>query len=101
MGYLVTTQYAEYLQYAEDLNLRLLDIIEACGLRLAVPEQHLRVEQHNADSDSAREVAEETVRRWREEDRLPFPELDPDRVSQLADSLDYPPAGSVAAKSCN
>ncbi len=43
-AYVATNDYATYLEYAEDLNMRVLDVIEAAGTRLAVPTQAMFVE---------------------------------------------------------
>ena len=44
-AYLETTKWSEYLELAEDLNLRIIDIIATAGTSLAVPMQTLQIEQ--------------------------------------------------------
>ncbi len=43
-AYVATNDYATYLEYAEDLNMRVLEVIEAAGTRLAVPTQAMYLE---------------------------------------------------------
>ncbi len=44
-----------------------------------------------------RTEVEGIVAQWREEDKLPFPELSDKEIERLEDSLDYPPQGSPQA----
>ncbi len=44
-AYFDTQDWAEYLQLAEDMNLRVLDIVTAAGTSLALPASTLRIEQ--------------------------------------------------------
>ena len=46
-GYLNTTDWARYLELAEDLNLKILDIVNRAGTKLALPARQLHVEQHS------------------------------------------------------
>jgi hypothetical protein len=48
------------------------------------------------DADLKRQ-AEQTVAAWREESRLPFPEIPAEESRQLDGRLDYPPTGSPLA----
>lgn len=43
-AYLETTDFARYLEYAEDVNMKVLAIVDAAGTRLAPPMQTLQVE---------------------------------------------------------
>jgi len=44
-AYVKATDYGEYLEVAEDLNLRIMDILARAGARLAVPAQRTLLEQ--------------------------------------------------------
>ena len=46
-AYLTTNDYATYLEYAEDVNIKILAIVEAAGTQLALPGREMRVEQTN------------------------------------------------------
>jgi MscS family membrane protein len=52
-GYLNTTDWAKYLELAEDLNLKILDIVNQAGTKLALPARQLHVEQHSSDVGGA------------------------------------------------
>lgn len=41
--------------------------------------------------------AEAQVEQWRHETTLPFPEFSPEQREKIADTLDFPPAGSPPA----
>lgn len=45
LAYLDTTVFAEYLELAEDLNIRILEIVAAAGTSLSLPARTLYVEQ--------------------------------------------------------
>lgn len=45
-AYLDTTDWAEYLELAEALNMRILEIVAAAGTTLSLPARALHVEQH-------------------------------------------------------
>jgi len=45
LGYLNTTEWAEYLELAEELNIGIMEIVARAGTSLALPAQTLHVEQ--------------------------------------------------------
>jgi len=47
-AYLATTDWAEYLEFAEELNIRLLEIVAKAGTSLSLPARTLHVEQSAA-----------------------------------------------------
>jgi len=49
-AYLRTTDWAEYLGYAQELNLRILEIVAAAGTSLALPASTLYLEQKTTES---------------------------------------------------
>ncbi len=88
-AYVRTSDYNEFVAVREDLYLRVLDIIAESGTGLARPIQAIYRHAEGPDPERAR-AAEAEVRRWREEGTLPFPDFPPERVAQLADTLEYP-----------
>ena len=93
-AFVQTRDFSEFLAIQEDLNLRIKDIVEACGSGFAFPSRTLYVERSNGlDAELAR-AAETEVARWRAENQLPFPEFDERVRSEMSDTLDYPPEGS-------
>ena len=96
-AYLATQDRNEFLAIQEDLMLRMKDIVEDAGCGFAFPSQTLYLTQSEDPQRGLATVAEAEVASWRHENRLPFPDHDPDVRSKLTDTLDYPPRGSVAA----
>ena len=47
-AYLATTDWAEYLEFAEELNIRVLEIVARAGTSLSLPARTLHVEQSAA-----------------------------------------------------
>jgi MscS family membrane protein len=37
----------------------------------------------------------ETVRQWREQGKLPFPDFSPETISEIDGKIEYPPPGSA------
>ena len=96
-AYVDTADYGEFLEIAEDLHLRTMDIITRAGSGLAVPVWRTQTES-GAGLDQARaREAEERVKQWREQHRLYLPSFPPDAIAELAGTLDYPAKGSPGA----
>jgi MscS family membrane protein len=95
-AYVTVTDFGEYLEIAEDLNLRIMEILARGGLRLAVPAQRTLVERLHPDPERAQQ-AEKQVQDWRENQQLYLPSFPAEVVSQLRAALEYPPRGAPAA----
>jgi len=94
----IATERAEFLKIAEDIQLRMLDIVKQAGADLTTPNQSLLVETEPDSSSQRQTEAEKTVSRWRDANELNLPEF-PDEVREkLRDSLDYPPKESAVFK---
>jgi MscS family membrane protein len=93
-AFVETRDFGEFLAIQEDLNLRIKDIVEECGTAFAFPSRTLYVERSHGLDAALTEAAETEVARWRNEDRLPFPDFDERMRSELSNTLDYPPEGS-------
>ena len=93
--YVLSADFNEFLGIAEDINLRIIEIIAEAGTGFAFPSQTAYfAKDQGLDSDRTR-AAEAAVQGWRAEGALPFPQLDPKRVAALDGRLDFPPEGSV------
>ena len=90
-----TRDWSEFLAVQEDLNLRIKDIVEGAGSGFAFPSQTLYMERGTGLDAEATEKAEKLVGRWRDEDRLPFPDHEAGYRFELSNTLDYPPRGSA------
>jgi MscS family membrane protein len=94
-AYVLETVQESFLAVQEDLLLRIMDLVESSGSGFAFPSQTLYMSKDEGlDAEKSRRAAE-TVRRWRDEGELPFPDHSPAMVSHLDSTLEYPPKGSV------
>jgi MscS family membrane protein len=100
-AYVTTRDFNEFLAIQEDINLRIKDIVEGIGAGFAFPSQTLYLERSAGPDPRQSEAAGQTVERWRQENRLPFPNHEEQFRYELADTLDYPPRGSAAAKAAS
>jgi MscS family membrane protein len=93
-SYITVTDYGEYLEIAEDLNLRIMDIVAAAGSSLALPSRMTYVERgHGFDSDRVR-AAEAKVKEWRERHELWLPRFPREKIIEIDNTLEYPAGGS-------
>jgi MscS family membrane protein len=96
-AYLLATDYTEFLEIAEDLNLRIMDIINEAGTGFAFPSSTTYVARDNGiDGDKGR-LAESQVAQWRSQGALYLPGFPDDAIRELGDSLPWPPEGSALA----
>jgi MscS family membrane protein len=94
-SYVTVTAAAEYLEIAEDLNLRMMDIVAAAGSSFAFPSQTTYLEQGSGlDLDRGR-AAEAQVRAWRERGELYLSRLPPEMIAEIDNTLAYPADGSA------
>jgi MscS family membrane protein len=96
-AYVTVTDFGEYLEIAEDLNLRIMDILARGGLRLAVPAQRTLVEPDQHPDPERAQQTEKQVQSWRENHQLYLPSFPEEVIAQLRASLEYPPSGAPAA----
>jgi MscS family membrane protein len=94
-AYVLVKDYDAFLAVQEDLLLRIMDLVESSGSGFAFPSQTLYMAGDGGLDEEKSRKAAETVRRWRDEGELPFPDHTPALVSHLDSTLDYPPKGSV------
>jgi len=94
-SYVLVTDYGEYLEVAEDLNLRIMDTVAASGSSFALPSQTTYLEEgRGLDPDRTRAV-EAQVKEWRERRELWLPHVPRDKIAEIENTLEYPPAGSA------
>ena len=93
-AYVRVTDFGEYLEVAEDINLRLMDIVERAGSSFAFPSMTAYIESGTGLGDERARRAEAQVREWRERNLLYLPGFPSDKIAELGGTLDYPPTGS-------
>jgi MscS family membrane protein len=95
-SYVLVPDAGDYPEVAEDLNLRLMDIVAAAGSSFAFPSQTTYVEEgRGLDPDRAR-AAEAQVQAWRERGELYVPRFPPEKIAEINNTLRYPADGSSA-----
>lgn len=93
-AYIGVTDYTESLEIAEDLNLRVMDIVSAAGTELAIPAQvQYSLEGKPFDEKRAQGVGAE-VKEWKTRQALYLPNFPKEKIVEVKGSLDYPPTGS-------
>jgi len=98
VAYIDTTDYGEYLEIAEDVNLRIMDVIKNAGTELAIPTQiEYKINQEPLEETQIRKT-EDRVQEWRTQQALYIPKFPPEKITELRGTLDYPPEGSAVSK---
>jgi MscS family membrane protein len=97
-AYVLSTDYAEFLGIQEDLLLRIFDLVESAGSKLAFPSQTLYVSRDKALDKEKGDTASAAVEDWRQKNQLPFPDHDAATIAQIENTLEYPPETSVLRK---
>jgi MscS family membrane protein len=96
--YIDVKKYPKFLEVAEDLNLRIMDIIAKAGSSLAVPSQTTYLERGKGLNEELARKVEAQVKKWRKKDELYLPSFPKEKIEELKGSLDYPPTGSPGAR---
>ena len=94
-SYVTVTDYGEYLEVAEDLNLRLMDIVAAAGSSLVFPAQTTYVEKGRGLDPNRAQAAEAQVQEWRQLGELWLPRLPQQKIAEIENTLEYPADGSA------
>lgn len=92
--YLLCQTQRSFRAIAEDLLLRVLDIVNESGTSFAFPSQVTYLSRDAGLDAEQRAVKEREVEQWRQRGKLPFPEFEEEQEDALRDTLDYPPRGS-------
>jgi MscS family membrane protein len=87
----------DFTEVAEDLNLRIMDIVTKAGTEFAIPSQSLYVQRGRGLDEAKIDEAENCVKEWKESNALYLPSFPQEKIEELHGSLDYPPAGSPGA----
>jgi MscS family membrane protein len=93
-AYVDVKDYGQFLEVAEDLNLRIMDVIAKAGSSLAVPSQTTYLERGKGLNEQLTREAEAQVKKWRKKNELYLPSFPKETIEELKSSLDYPPTGS-------
>lgn len=94
-AYVLATDQVVFLEIQEDLLLRIMDVIEESGTRLAFPSQTTYTATDAGLDAEKTQAAVARVRQWRAEKDVPFPDFAPERIAQTIDTLEYPAPDSA------
>jgi MscS family membrane protein len=98
-AYVRTGDYNEYLEVAEDLNLRVMDIVAQAGTGFAFPSSTTYLAKDDGIDPERSASAEQAVAGWRERGELYLPAFPPEQIQELAGQLAWPPEGTPGAAS--
>lgn len=96
-AYIGAANYSESLEVAEDLNLRVMDIIASGGTQFAIPAA-IEYQLPGAPLDEQRaEAVSAAVSEWKSKRTFYMPRFPKEKIAEAKGSLDYPPIGSPDA----
>lgn len=96
-AYMAVKNYDESLEVAEDLNLRVMDIIASGGTQFAIPAA-IEYQLPGSPLDEQRaEAVSAAVREWKSKRTFYMPRFPKEKIAEAKGSLDYPPIGSPDA----
>jgi MscS family membrane protein len=93
-AYVHATDFSEYLGIAEDLNLRIMDIVAESGTGFAFPSNTTYVAKDEGTDPEKTRRAEESVRGWVEREELYLPGFPEERIEALEQAIEYPGKGA-------
>lgn len=97
-SYIVTPTFDEYLEVQEDLLLRIMDLFERRGIRMAHPVKRVFVSQDEEPNAEKVSEAGTIVAAWRENNEMPLPNFPQDKIDALRNTIGFPPEGSSSGK---
>lgn len=96
--YILVSTLDTSLEVKEDLLLRIMDIVAESGSGFAFPSQTLYFAQDDGISEEKSRMVSEKVKIWKENEELQVPRFHPDKITEIEDSIVYPPEGSAINK---
>ena len=87
---ILTRNYEEYLAVAEDLNLRIIEIVHQNGAIFSGPGQVLQIRDFQQAGEEKLQEVEAKLEVWRQGEGLPFPDLSEEEKRELKNTLEYP-----------
>ncbi len=94
-AHVLTSNPDRFLEVQEDLLLRIMDVIEAGGARIALPSSTTYLARDSGIDREKAQTAAATVKGWRDKGDLPFPNYRPERIAEMRGRLEYPPLDSA------
>lgn len=97
-AYVRASNFDDFLEVAEDLHLRIIDIVSAAGSSIAFPSRTLYVEASDGLDRRRGADAERQVEEWRKRDALYLPRFPAEKIAELRGTAQYPPPGTPGAE---
>lgn len=94
-AYVHAKDFAEFLEVQEDLNLRMMDIVDASGSGFAFPSQTLYFARDSKPAAEKADAAKAKVKEWTDRGDLQLPNFNPSRIEELKGTIPWPPQGST------
>ena len=91
--YIDASTFDEFQEVAEDLNLRVMEIVKKAGTDFAVPEKTVSVTKARQPDDEVARAVEAEVAQWREKGEIPLPRLSQKEIDEISNTLEYPQKG--------
>jgi len=96
-AFLDVTNPDNFTEVAEDLNLRIMDIVAKAGTEFAIPAQAVYVQRGKGLDATQAHRADGEVQEWINHDALFIPKFPQEKIDELQGTLDYPQKGSPDA----
>ena len=87
---IMTKEYQEYLAVAEDLNLRIIEIVHHNGAIFSGPGKCYSFVIFNRPRWISWQEVDAKLEVWRQGEGLPFPDLSDSEKQRLKNTLNYP-----------
>ncbi len=88
-SYIETTEFDEYLAVAEDLNLRIMDIMHTAGTEIAIPTRIEYQDEVRKPDSAARQKVERLVAEWKDM-RMLNQDLTAEQIAEIRNTIPYP-----------
>ena len=97
-SHILTRDMAEFTAIAEDVWLRIMEIVEKSGSGFAVSSRAVSFSRDSGLDPDKTAAAEQQVQQWRDQHKLPFPDFAPADKSAFRGSIVYPTPESAVGK---
>lgn len=96
-AYINAVDYEEFLEVQEDINLRIMTVIEKSGTDFAFPSQTVYLSRDKGLDPQKTKVTEHTVNEWKSSKNLQVPKFTKNKIDEIINTIDYPPNDSAIA----
>ncbi|HKA27756.1 MAG TPA: mechanosensitive ion channel family protein [Candidatus Binatia bacterium] len=97
-AYVTTSDVDEFMAVREDVFLRIMDLVTESGTGFAFPSQVSYTATDIGNDAERRKAAEAQVASWRAKRALYLPDFPGEQISEISDTLDWPPEGSPSRR---